>query len=163
MNLITPDFGLIFWQTITLISVLWILKKFAWDTILSSIKDREKTIEDSLRLVEKAKGEMKKLQLNNETLLKEASMERDRIFKDAISAKKLIIDEAKSEAEKVNNKMISEAKLLINREKEMAIIKLKDQSAKISISIAEKLLKKELKLDSDQKNLINKLVKTFDK
>ena len=87
MNLITPDFGLIFWQTVTLISVLLVLKRFAWNTILSSIKEREKNIEESLKSAEKAREEMEKLQLNNEALLKEASLERDKMIKDAISTK----------------------------------------------------------------------------
>lgn len=161
MNLITPDFGLIFWQTITLISVLWILKKFAWDTILSSIKDRERNIEESLRSAEEAKKEMEKLQLNNEALLKEASLERDKMLKDALSTKKLIVSEAKVEAKKVSDKMILDAKLSIGREKEKAMLQLRDESVKISINIAEKLLKKELKSDNSQKNLINKLIETF--
>lgn len=163
MNLITPDFGLIFWQVVTLLLTLWVLRKYAWNTILSSVKDREKSIENSLKAAEKAKEELGKLKLDNEVLLKEANIERDKMLKDAASATKLMHEEAKEEAQKVGNKMISDAKLSIAREKELALIELKDYSAKISINIAERLLKKELKSDSDQKILINKLVENFGK
>lgn len=163
MNLVTPDFGLIFWQTVTLLTVLGVLKKFAWDTILSSIKDRERTIEESLKSAEKAREEMNKLQLKNEALLVEANIERDKILKDASSVKKTIIEEAKLEANKISDKIISEAKLSINREKEMAIVQLKNESAEISINIAEKLLRKELKSDNDQKVLIGKLLENLSK
>lgn len=163
MNLITPDFGLIFWQVVTLLFTLWVLRKYAWDTILSSVKDREKSIENSLKAAEKAKEELGKLKLDNEVLLKEANIERDKMLKDAASATKLMHEEAKGEAQKVSNKIISDAKLSIAREKELALIELKDYSAKISINIAERLLKKELKSDSDQKILINKLVENFGK
>jgi len=163
MNLITPDFGLIFWQVVTLLLTLWVLRKYAWNTILSSVKDREKSIENSLKAAEKAKEELGKLKLDNEVLLKEANIERDKMLKDAASATKLMHEEAKEEAQKVSSKMISDAKLSIAREKELALIELKDYSAKISINIAERLLKKELKSDSDQKILINKLVENFGK
>lgn len=163
MNLITPDFGLIFWQVVTLLSTLWILRKYAWNTILSSVRDREKSIENSLKAAEKAKEELGKLKLDNEVLLKEANIERDKMFKDAASATKSMHEEAKGEAQKISNKIISDAKLSIAREKELAIVELKDYSAKISINIAERLLKKELKSDSDQKILINKLVENFGK
>jgi F-type H+-transporting ATPase subunit b len=69
----------------------------------------------------------------------------------------------KRKHKKIGNKIISDAKLSIAREKELAIVELKDYSAKISINIAERLLKKELKSDSDQKILINKLVENFGK
>lgn len=163
MNLITPDFGLIFWQVVTLLSTLWILKKYAWNTILSSVRDREKSIENSLKAAEKAKEELGKLKLDNEVLLKEANIERDKMLKDAASATKLMHEEARGEAQKMSNKMISDAKLSIAREKELAMVELKDYTAKISINIAERLLKKELKSDSDQKILINKLVENFGK
>ena len=163
MNLITPDFGLIFWQVVTLLSTLWVLRKYAWNTILSSVRDREKSIENSLKAAEKAKEELEKLKLDNEVLLKEANIERDKMLKDAASATKSMHEEAKGEAQKISNKIISDAKLSIAREKELAIIELKDYSAKISINIAERLLKKELKSDSDQKILINKLVENFGK
>jgi len=57
--------------------------------------------------------------------------------------------------------MILDAKLSINREKEKVMVQLRDESIKISINIAEKLLKKELKSDNSQKNLINKFIETF--
>jgi len=163
MNLITPDFGLIFWQVVTLLSTLWVLRKYAWNTILSSVRDREKSIENSLKAAEKANEELGKLKLDNEVLLKEANIERDKMLKDAASATKSMHEEAKEEAQRISNKIISDAKLSIAREKELAIVELKDYSAKISINIAERLLKKELKSDSDQKILINKLVENFGK
>ena len=136
MNLITPDFGLIFWQVVTLLSTLWILRKYAWNTILSSVRDREKSIENSLKAAEKANEELGKLKLDNEVLLKEANIERDKMLKDAASATKSMHEEAKEEAQRISNKIISDAKLSIAREKELAIVELKDYSAKISINIA---------------------------
>lgn len=161
MNLITPDFGLLFWQTITFLAVLFILKKFAWKKILNTIKNREQIISDALESAKKAKLAIEQLKSNNKILIKEAIIERDKILKDTILTKKLIIQDAKIEAEKIKNKNILNTKVIIAREKEIAIKDLKNYVVKFSLNITEKLLRKELKLDKSQKDLINNLLKNF--
>jgi F-type H+-transporting ATPase subunit b len=158
MSLITPDFGLIFWQTITFLIVLFILKKFAWKKILNTIKERENTIKDALESAKKARLAVDQLKSNNEILIKEANLERDKILKDAISTKNLIIEDAKVEADKLKNKTILDAKVIINREKESAVSFLKNYTVSFSLKIAKKLLQKELKSDKSQKDLINSLL-----
>jgi F-type H+-transporting ATPase subunit b len=158
MNLVTPDFGLIFWQTLTFVVVLLILKKFAWQKILDTIKSREESIKEALESAKKARLAIDQLKSNNEILIKEANLERDRILKDAMSIKKSIIDNARIEAEKVKDKTISDSKMIINREKDSAISFLKNYTVNFSLQIAEKLLKRELKSDKSQKDLINSLI-----
>ena len=48
MGLVTPGIGLVFWTTLAFLIVLFLLGKFAWKPILSSIKEREDSIEGSL-------------------------------------------------------------------------------------------------------------------
>jgi len=55
MELVTPAFGLVFWMSITFLTVLLLLKKFAWKPILNMIKEREESIEKALSSAEKAK------------------------------------------------------------------------------------------------------------
>ena len=59
MDLITPAFGLIFWQTLIFLVVLFILGKFAWKPILGALKSREASIEEALKSAEKAKEDAK--------------------------------------------------------------------------------------------------------
>ena len=158
MNLVTPDFGLIFWQTLTFVVVLFVLKKFAWQKILDTIKSREESIKEALESAKKARLAIDQLKSNNEILIKEANLERDRILKDAMSIKKSIIDNARIEAEKVKDKTISDSKMIINREKDSAVSFLKNYTVNFSLQIAEKLLKRELKSDKSQKDLINSLI-----
>ena len=48
-SLFSPGLGLIFWQTVTFVIVLFLLSRYAWKPILNALKDREKSIEDSLQ------------------------------------------------------------------------------------------------------------------
>ena len=74
MSLVTPDIGLIIWQTVVFVLILIILRTFVWIPILSALKTREFQIEDSLRAANNAKNEMEQIKADNEYLLLEARM-----------------------------------------------------------------------------------------
>ena len=63
--------------------LLLLLSKFAWKPILNSLKAREGSIADALQSAENAKEEMAKLQADNQKLLQEARLERDKLLKEA--------------------------------------------------------------------------------
>ena len=44
MDLITPQLGLLFWQTVLFLLLLFILTKFAWKPIMASLHEREDSI-----------------------------------------------------------------------------------------------------------------------
>lgn len=159
MELVTPALGLIFWMTLSFLIVLFLLKKFAWKPIMQMLKEREQTIEDSLRMAEQAKEQIALMQLSNENLLKEAKDERDMMMRDARTIKDKIIAEAKEKADVEGKRIIEEARQSINNEKMLAISELKNQLAFLSIEIAEKVLKEKLADDEKQKELINNLLK----
>ena len=55
MELLTPDLGYFVWTLIAFLLVFFILKKFAWKPILSTLSDREKNIADSIATAERVK------------------------------------------------------------------------------------------------------------
>ena len=157
MNLITPDFGLFFWQTVTLLVVLLILGKFAWKPILNAIQEREENIEAALQAAEAAKETVAQLQVHQETLLKTAHLERTRIIEEAKEAQRCILDEAKVEAEKVRKEMLEQTRALLAKEQQDTLEVLKGMVATLSIQIAEKLLQNELKQQTQEK-LVQQLI-----
>lgn len=158
MKLITPEFGLIFWMSLTFLTVLFLLSKFAWKPIMKMISEREKNIEEALQSAERAKNEMAKLQSNNEQLLREAQKERDELLKSAREAREQMILEAKTKANEEAARMIALAKEAIHNERMAAITELKNQVAKLSLEVAEKLIKKQLSSDASQQELANKMI-----
>ncbi len=159
MDLLTPGTGLIFWQALTFLIVVFLLGRFAWKPILSALETREHSIEEALRSAEIAKEEMEKLQASNEKLLQEARIERDQIIKDAQAAAATIRDEAKVQAEESANKIMVDAKAEIEQQKNSAISEVKNLVAELSLDIAEKVLRKELADKKSQENLIKDYVK----
>lgn len=158
-SLTSPAIGLIFWTTVVFLLLVFLLSKYAWKPILHSIKTREQGIADALASAEKAKEEMKALQAGNEKILAEARAERDALLKEARDTKDTIINEAKSKAKSEADRILSAAREQIDNEKNAAITELKNQVAKLSIDIAEKILRSELSSDDKQKTLVNNLMK----
>ncbi len=151
--LVQPEYGLMFWMLVTFLTVLFLLKKFAWGPILNMLKEREDLIEDSLNRAAKAKEEIKDLQNTNEKMLQEARAERDNLLKEAREAKESIINEAKNKAKTEADRLITGARDQINTEKMAAITELKNQIAVLSIEIAEKIVRENLSSDEAQKKL----------
>ena len=158
MELVQPGLGLVFWMTLSFGTLIWILGKFAWKPIMKGLKEREQTIEDALNEANQAREEMKKLHFSNEQLLKEAKEERDNILRDARKVKESIVEEARERANTEAGRIVENARESIQYEKLAAIHDVKNQLARLTIEIAEKLIKKELSDKTEQTKLIEKLL-----
>jgi len=159
MDLIIPGSGLIIWQALGFLILLFILGKFAWKPILNALDEREGAIENSLRSAEIARNEMANLVAENEKLLLEARIERDEILKKANEFASQIMEKSREDAAKVGDKMIADAKAVIENEKMVALTDIKIQVAEMSLEIAEKLMRTNLSAQSDQKALVKDFVK----
>ena len=151
MDLVTPGFGLIFWTSVVFIILLVLLKKMAWTPILNNVDARNKSIEEALEAAKNARDEMSNLKADNDRILKEARAQRDKMLKEARELKANIISEAKNAAKDEADKMIASAKVVIENEKAGAISELKNTVGSLSVDIAEKVLRAELK-DVDKQN-----------
>ena len=158
MELVLPQFGLFFWTLVIFLSFFFILKKFAWGPILSAIQEREQSIENSLKAAESARSEMAKLTAQNENLLKEARAERDKIVKEALAAKEQILAEAKAAATEEKSKLLADAKKEIEQERNKALAEIKAQVSELSLSIAEKVLRKQMENKTEQEGYVKRLV-----
>jgi len=159
MDLVTPSIGLIFWTSLTFITVFFILRKFAWQPILGALDEREKTIADSLATAERAKQEMAVLNVENARLLQETRAEREKMLKDAKSVADRLVGEAKDKAIEESNRIISSAQEAIKNEKQAALTEVRNQVAHLSLTIAERLLKNELSNKDAQINLAQNFLK----
>lgn len=159
MELVTPGIGLIFWQTVTFLILLFLLSKFAWKPIMKALHDREASIENALSAAEKAKLEMQGLMAENEKLLAQARLERDKILKEATKAGNHMIETARQKANEEGDRMIANAREAINNEKRAAIAEVKNMAAALSVDIAERILRKELGNPQAQQALAQDYIK----
>ncbi len=159
MDIITPGIGLIFWTTVIFGLLLLVLRLIAWKPIAKALNNRSENIDEALKSAELAREEMKNLKANNEIIMAEARTERDKMLAEARNIKEKIISEAKSEASEEVKEIIEKAKKDVNAMKAAAFEDIKNQVLDLSVAVAEKVLKEELKDMKKQEKLVEDLIK----
>lgn len=159
MDLVTPGVGLIIWQTVVFLIVFGILAAFVWRPITDALRTRESFIQDSLDAAENAKKEIGQLKADNEYLLQEARLERDKMLKEATQVANQIKEDAKDETSKITTKMIEDAKAVIQSERNNALKDVKNLVASLSIDVAEKVLRQKLGDKKAQDALVKDFIK----
>ncbi|MBO7462807.1 MAG: F0F1 ATP synthase subunit B [Bacteroidales bacterium] len=161
MDLVIPDFGLLFWMVVSFSILLIILRKFAWKPLLKMLQDREDEIAKSLDSANEAKLQMEKLVSSNEAMMREARAEREAMLREAKDAKDKIVAEAQTAAKAEADKIILAARREIEAEKEAAKAELQSKVAELSVEIAEKILRRELSTETKQGEYVEDLVKNI--
>ncbi|WP_432709780.1 F0F1 ATP synthase subunit B [Pedobacter sp.] len=159
MELLVPEVGLVVFQTIAFLLLLFVLSKFAWKPALAAIKEREQSIDDALNKAELAKQEMARLTSQNEELMKQAREERDQMLKEAKAIKDNIVNEARTQAQAEGAKLIEKARIEIENQKKAALYELKSQVSSLSLDIAERVLRGQLDDKTKQEDLVANLLK----
>ena len=157
MQLLTPGLGLIIWTLLAFLVVFYILKKFAWPSIINGLRKREETIAESLAAAERIKAEMAQMKSENEALLAQAREERANMLKDARNASDKMIADAKDKAKLEYDRIITDAQSTIDQQKNAAITDVKNMIGKLVIEVTEKVIRRELVNQKDHEEYIKKM------
>ena len=156
---IKPDFGLLFWTTLIFLLVWIPIGRKAFKPILQALKDREQGIADALGAADKARNEVANMKAENEQILAQAREERAKMIKEAKDIATGLVTESKNTAKDEAAKIIAAAKADIENMKQSAMTEVKNQVGNMALEIAEKVIRKDLKNDSNQVAFVNTLAK----
>ena len=158
MDLMLPDTGLLFWMTVIFGLVLFILAKFGFPLITGMVEKRNKRINDSLEAARTAEQAIAHLKEEQDRIIAETRAEQSRLMQEAAAERDRMIAQAQDRTRAEALKIMEDAKERINQEKEAAMSELRNEVAKMSIAIAEKVVRKDLASDAAQKDLVDKLM-----
>jgi F-type H+-transporting ATPase subunit b len=158
MDLMIPDSGLLFWMTIIFAIVFFILAKFGFPIITGMVEKRSRRINDSLEAARVAEEALANLQQEKDRLVAETRAEQARLMQEAAAERDRMIAQAQEQARAEAQKIMDDARVRIQEEKEAAVREVRQEVAKLSIAIAEKVIRKELSTDDAQKALVDKLL-----
>ena len=158
MDLMLPDSGLLFWMTVIFGLVLIILTKFGFPMITGMVEKRNKRISDSLEAARVAEEALANLQQEQDRLISETRSEQARLMQEAAAERDRMIAQAQEQARAEAQKIIDDARVRINEEKEAVMKEIRNEVAVVSLSIAEKVVRKELSSDASHKAFVDKLV-----
>ncbi len=158
MNLVTPDSGLLFWMVIIFGIVFFILWKFGFPIITDMVEKRSAHIDESLKLAQEAEKRMQDLAREQAELIEKTRLEQNRILKEATQSRAAIIAKAEKEAAQRADKLLEKARTEIAAEKESALRDIRLEVARLSVGIAEKVIRKDLSTDEAQMQYLDRLV-----
>ena len=157
-SILTPDPGLLFWMLLAFLVVFWVLAKYGFPAIINMVDERNKYIDESLRKAHEAQERLANIEKEGESILQEAREKQAQILKEAAQTRDAMVEQAQEKARKEGARLMEEAKVAIEQEKKAAIADIRQQVAALSVDIAEKVLKQNLKDDKSQMDLIDRML-----
>jgi F-type H+-transporting ATPase subunit b len=145
------DLPLLIAQAVNFLVVAFLIWKFAFKKILSTIKEREKKIADSLKNADRIKLELEETEKKQQETLKEASLEAKNTVALAEEKAKSYIESQKEDARKQAEEIISKARSAMELERERVLNDAKDEIASLVLLATSKVLQRELKEDEKAK------------
>jgi F-type H+-transporting ATPase subunit b len=134
--------------------ILWVvLAKFGWPAFMGMIDKRAATIKDSLERAETAKVESERILEQNRVTLDEAKKQAAQIIADAKTTGDAVRAEMMTQAQEDARLLVEKANAAIEAEKKAAIAQLQGSVADLSVSVAGRLIGKDLS-DADHRRLI---------
>lgn len=160
--LVQLDPGLFVWTIITFMVLFFVLAKFAWKPLMKMLQEREEMIRDSLDDAEKAKTELEHLNEESEAIMTKARAEAQTILANGKAAAEKVKEDTIAKAKEQAIKILEKTEKQIQIEKDKAIIDIKQEVVNLSLSVAKKLINKNLN-DADNKSLIEETLKKVNK
>jgi F-type H+-transporting ATPase subunit b len=151
VNTFGIDWPMLVAQAINFLIVALVIWKFAFKNILSTIKEREKQIADSLVNADKIKLELEQTEKQQQETLQEASLEAKKTITSAQEQAKAFIEAQKEDARKQAEEIISKAKIAMEQEREKVLKEAREEISSLVVLTASKVLSKDLNEDEKQK------------
>jgi F-type H+-transporting ATPase subunit b len=142
--LVQPDPGLFIWTILTFLILLGLLAKFAWGPLLKALDERQATIRKSLDDADQAQQELAKMQEKSAELLAEARAEGQSIVAQSRAAAEVVREDLHQKAKTEAAAMVKAAERQIQQETARAIQQIRHEVVDLSLSVASKLIKKNL-------------------
>ena len=138
------DWPMLIAQAINFLIVALVIWKFAFKNILSTIKEREKQIADSLQNADRIKLELEETEKQQQATLQDASLEAKKTISSAQEQAKAFIESQKEDARKQAEEIIAKAKLAMEQERERVLLEAREEIASLVVLTSSRVLSKNL-------------------
>lgn len=149
------NFGLFIWTWVVFLTLFFVLKKYAWPSLLKATVDRERAIQAQLDEAERLNAEARATAEQQEKALAETRASVHQLMADArATAEKeraLAMEKTREEQEA----LLARARREIDAERERAVAELRREAVDLSLAAASKLIGERLESDADRKLVMN--------
>ena len=142
--LVQPDPGLFFWTILTFLTLVFLLKKFAWGPLLKALEERQETIRKSLDDAEQATQDLTRLQDESAQIIAEARAEAQSIVTKSRAEAERVREDLKEQAKSEADAILKNAERQIHLETDRAVQQIRQEVVELSLNVASKLIRKNL-------------------
>lgn len=148
--LVQLDPGLFFWTIAVFLTLLFLLKKFAWGPLLAALEERQAGIRKSLDDADTAKRELAEVQAKASALIGQARTEAETILSEARTDGARLRQELREAAQKEAETITRNAQQQIQLERDSAVSEIRQQAVELSVMIASKLIRRNLTREDNE-------------
>ena len=159
--LVQLDPGLFFWTIAVFLTLLFLLKKFAWGPLLAALEERQAGIRKSLDDADTAKRELAEVQAKASALIGQARTEADTILSEARTDGARLRQELRETGQQEKEALLRSAQQEIQLERDRAVSEIRQQTVELSVMIASKLIRRNLTRE-DNEALIDDALQQID-
>ena len=156
--LVQVDPGLYIWTIITFLVLVFLLKRFAWAPLLKALDERQKTIAAAVDDARQAREQLERAQQDSGKVLAQARVEAEDLLTRARADADRFRQELKDKAVTDAANITKEAERQIQRETARAVDQIRREAVDLSVAIASKLIRREIKA-TDQDALLNEALR----
>ncbi|HEV2591288.1 MAG TPA: F0F1 ATP synthase subunit B [Gaiellaceae bacterium] len=156
---VTP--GLMIWTIICFLISFFVLKKVAFGRVQEMIDQRRERIRSAIDEADNARAEARNLLEEHKKLIGQAKSEAEEILSEARKVADSVGARMREETETERQRRLEETRRQIEQATQQALGQIRDEVGKLSIAAAEKITKKSLTGD-DQQRLIDEALAEID-
>lgn len=158
MSLFTPEPGLVIWMLISFFTVVLILGRYIWPSILKSVQERGEFIRQGVENAEKAARKLEEAESEEKRILEKAHTEQIRMMNETERLKEQLLEEARQDAAREKAKLMEQTQLALVQAKKDAVDDIRKEIISLSIQLSEKILREDLGNREAQEKLIDKML-----
>jgi F-type H+-transporting ATPase subunit b len=149
-GLFSPSLGLGVWTVIVFLTLLYVLRKWAWRPILAALEARERGIQASLDEAARIRDEAAELLEEHRRQLGDARRHAQDIVAESRQAAEQVRRDVEAKTRKESEAILEGARREIQRETEKAMQTLRRESVDLALAATGRLLKRKLDGEADR-------------
>lgn len=156
---VTP--GLMIWTIVSFLITMFVLKRYAFGPVQKMIDARRDRIRQAIEEADRAREEARNLLEEHRKLIGEARSQADEILTEARRVADAQRERVREETEADRERRLDETRRQIEQATQQALGQIRDEVGKLSLLAAEKITRKSLTGD-DQQRLIDEALGELD-
>ena len=147
-DLLKPDYGVFILTVCNFLLLVYLLKKFAWGSIIGMLEKREQQIADDKKQAQEARESAENLKRELDAKLAEITDAAAKKIAEAVKTGETQRDQLLAEAKANAERLVEQAKAQIEAEKNQALADIRGEIVRTAMLAAEKVLQQQMSEDA---------------